>query len=403
MKKIVILLFIVFTTVNSAFFGQKTVSASAVIDNKEYWSIKELLEYEPTAIALHDSTCGDDNDCKIKIYYEQDDYHVGGIYSAWRAFKDNRLLVTSINPVADSFRIFYQNESLIFKYLGMYEWPESLNEISAVWLDENASFYWDETENLSQPYPWYVVAQRNGKDTNGVHFLLSEDNEKQPYGWFPENQEVEFHDVSYSLEQNKQNIIYAEMHSEQMYFLNIADYSGCLASPYYQNGMECRLLFSEAGFLYEPYWPDEDTITRIPTSNSMPDAAENNSSSAESTVGDLATSNDSENKTVIDTNNSSISEDKITTGEPIIDNILHISESKQTELANTEETIEENSHVALQVLDPDANEPALDTFRKEGNCTNIIDFPWWLIVVLIVGDILIVCLFLPTCKKIKNY
>ena len=83
MKKIVILLFIVFTTVNSAFFGQKTVSASAVIDNKEYWSIKELLEYEPTAIALHDSTCGDDNDCKIKIYYEQDDYHVGGIYSAF--------------------------------------------------------------------------------------------------------------------------------------------------------------------------------------------------------------------------------------------------------------------------------------------------------------------------------
>ena len=397
MKKIVILLFIVFTTVSSAFFEQKTVSASAVIDNKEYWSIKELLEYEPTAIALHDSTCGDDNDCKIKIYYEQDDYHVGGIYSAWRAFKDNRLLVTSINPAADSFRIFYQNESLIFKYLGMYEWPESLNEISAVWLDENTSFYWDETENLSQPYPWYVVAQRNGKDTSGVHFLLSEDNEKQPYGWFPENQEVEFHDVSYNLEQNKQNIIYAEMHSEQMYFLNIADYSGCLASPYYQNGMECRLLFSEAGFLYEPYWPDEDTITRIPT------VIEDDFLSDESTIEDGLTTDNSENGTYTDADNSSKSEDGVLTGEFILSETLDTTEPKQTAFANTNESIEKNSYTVAQITNQDTNEPVANIVREEGNCTNIIDFPWWLIVVLIVGDILIVCLFLPTCKKIKNY
>jgi|GEM_PF-1637832 len=355
----------------TAALNSQSAAASAVVGGIEYWSASEIMEFNTLALAEQTEKCdASDLACLSEVFTDQKSR--GGIYGAWHIFKLSRFLVTSINPEAENMRVLYQDDDITLRLMGIFDWPQTLNQIYMALLDEGlpdpreVSWVYDEN-NLA--YHWYALDLKNGIENPGVHVIIAENEETNSPGFFPANQEVEISLAGTNFKDNPYSIIYQTVISDPNYHLAAHDFSECLNSPFYEKGMECRVLFGEdTSMRYEPYWPGEMTATRELPVFSGPSTTNPNNPA------ELPVETPSNSSPELPTNNSP--EDFNATN-PSITNPASINPQLPL-VPNT----------------------GINTARQK-----TVNFPWWLATLIVSITLLIAWWFLPTArqKAAKNY
>ena len=198
--------------------------------DKDYWTVAELLTAKPIIDSTKDDFCGSDNwDCRdgVNMAYRGLRGRAGGEVE----LESIRFAITSINPSQGTIKAAYFGENLDYPTWSAKHFD--LTELYIFWVD-------DSLPRQATQATWNSV--KNGEDVAGVHTIVSENEGNNPHGWFPEGQEITFSvgDIS--------DVPYGEfnvfMNSERGNMYNTTTFSSCIDSPEYQEGMECRLVYS---------------------------------------------------------------------------------------------------------------------------------------------------------------
>ncbi|MBR3056002.1 hypothetical protein IKG64_01660 [Candidatus Saccharibacteria bacterium] len=247
-KKIPLLISTLMATLGSLNLCQPAVFADEASVDKNYWTVAELLAAKPIIDDTKTRFCGDGWECRegISMAYRGLGNRAGGAVE----LESLRFAVTSINPSQGTFRAIYFGEDIEYETWTAKHY--NLTELEMFWVDESL------LNTLQQPtyYSSYVANARNGVETPGLHVVLAENETNQPSGWFPEAQEI-----SYLANDDISNVPMGELHfymdSERGNMSGAARYSSCIESPDYQEGMECRLVYSSdiKWFTYIPMDP----------------------------------------------------------------------------------------------------------------------------------------------------
>lgn len=215
--------------------------AEVAPDGQEVWTVSDLLQYAPEAKAKREAVCGSDIDCQRSVHEEL--FNSDLKYATLENFNTNSFILTAINPQAGTLRVVFHDEDAMMRFWFGEEMHYPLTEAYIVWLEPD-------TERF--PYVDYV---KSGRAHDGMHVVYAADLNTEAPGWFPPNQEVEISAPNAQLELNTTGSLAYSMINEPMGGSGSMNYSSCLSSPYYQPGMECRLVFSKTNGLssYQPF------------------------------------------------------------------------------------------------------------------------------------------------------
>ncbi len=258
MKKIIPLL-LTLTALSGNLFLPLSASASTTIDEKEYWSIDELLAHEVIAEQEITEACGDDRTCANTFFFNQQSSR-GGIWNAYREFKNSRFKITAVNPTEEYLRVIYRDENLSARFRLDEKWHEDLVELYIAWLEPDQPKWISARPVIinHRDYFWPAATLKRGETNPGLHAIFVGREEEKTPGWFTPNQEIEI--PTKDLAENTSQEIYNASYIDFSGYNNVLNYSACVNSADYESGMECRLLFGEErDMIYAPFWPDEPT------------------------------------------------------------------------------------------------------------------------------------------------
>lgn len=302
-------------------FNPATPTFAAIKDKgTTWWSVTELLEFYQEVEAEKATECGNNEECKMEFNYSMIDR--GLKYSALNNLLEAQIWVTSVNPAAETVKILFFDDDMMLKSMGIQE-KLHLEHLYMGWIED-----WN-----GQIYS-YDHEQFTDGSLEGNHIMYDGNTSSNGADWIPAWNEYELSVAGSNLSKNTLGRIdyaaFAEdnMYNAQGYF----DYSDCLNSPYYQEGMECKMMIS--GDQWVTYSPLRE---------------ETESENSVSIISDEATK-------------------KIVLSEsPVIESI---------------------------------NIKAPDTGSMTNPCIQkTIEFPWWLMLLIALGDIVVLWIFWPKSQK----
>ncbi len=236
----------------------------------KYWSFDELYEMDVATTAARAEACGEYNPaCENKfisaLTSESEDWW------AWRRFADKFFLITSYNPSKNTMRLYYNDIDISRKLSGRSDWRKSLAELYLTWHDADQP----EIDSIAltqiglKSYLWHTAEIKQGIENPGVHIIYTDDEAKDGTNWFPAKQEIEI--SVENLDENTTNSIYYVYYIKNSMQYRTFNYSSCINSPDYVEGMECQLYLTNTDELvYFPVWPEtlvapeEETPTETP-------------------------------------------------------------------------------------------------------------------------------------------
>ncbi len=317
-------------------FALNSWPASAVIekDGKNYWTIEEMEALSANFEQEISATCGDDFMCRDE--FNMSLWERGEDYRAMSSFESMPLHITAVNPSKGTLRVIYYDQEKNMEHMGMYgNYP--LLDLFVVRFDNG--YY---TTNAS-----HAQMLRSGNIAPEVHPVLNETEIKNGPNWLIPNTEQEFAFEDATISDNIQNSLYIYYETALSAYGNIVDYSSCVASDEYHDGMECRLFFSQGGARYLPFAVEnEDTPVIIEPATEKPTTE--NPATKESTTESSA------------------------------------ADSKGESATKLEEIIPTTPNTGV------------------GTCKTEADSPWWLVVSLIIGNFLAIWWLTPAKKPKKS-
>ena len=355
-------------------------SAFTVDDGLVYWEINELLTLQAEVDAESTALCGDDGLCKEDYLMRLADSR-GGIYRALDDFKHWRFMMSSVNPTTGTLGLYYDDVDPMMRRMGIMN-GQPLDRFQAFWVEPEYGYDTD-------VYPLSVYADEiaNGTPRVGIHPILSKSTTKDGEGWLTPKTETEFAiDMGSDLELNSGGSIY--------YYAGFADgnamigsinYRSCLESPDYQSDMLCRRVYSRNGFAYLPFavevaveTPDPDPIQPEPSSAqpTVPAAPALEQSSTPTTSDATTTREQPENRTALRSTTTPVTTEAVASDIPASDSVASTTDLPASERVEVP-VASSNSHCAE------------------------IQFPWWLVILLIAGDALVLWWFLPNRRSRK--
>lgn len=378
MKKIsIIILSLIIGLVS---IGTRTSDVSAIyVDNKDrtWYTVPELLEYKEQYDREAEEICGNDFYCLEELYFSKMDSGESK-FQALEQLTQQQIVMTAINPGEETIKVLFFDEDMMMKHMGVSE-PLTLGEFYMGWFeyDSNRIFnygiYSDELFADSLPGAHMVYAQM---DNFGDRILA--------------NQEFELSVNGSNLIENTSGVIsYAAFADPYFNTMGYFGYTSCLMEPDYVEGTECRLMFSaEEGYRYFP--PRETFLVDERTDVVMMTTGDDSKKEDESEgVADV----DSDTDTNTDTDDA--------------DNDDMVKEEDNE--TNMEEGNGERMDINENVKDESASLSSSGTNIKSPNtgagpCVQkTIEFPWWLMVLIAIGDAVILWLFWPkSLKKSKK-
>lgn len=312
----------------------------------------------------------------IRLYCEETDYDCWRQIYEVRASSDLRFFITDffaakmfvptiINHEEGTITSVFHNGSFLeHGYADMTGY--SIDEIYLAWFD----------------YPTYGVfvdLQRfkNSEEVDGMHQLYKQYNYEQPIPLFidyempladhlPDDYMINFH------------VVGGNFTATGTY-----DYSHCVNSPSYVPGMECRFMMSEdMGSDYFPFWPGDESDT------------------------DLGFLNEDDGIDYEQLLYRPDSFSDLLPNEPISNPTEPISYSEETTSGSANSDLESNL-TPLDLGSFDQKEisvpSAPNTGLSEGPvCEKTIEFPWWITLLVAMGEVLVLWWFVPTRKNMKN-
>lgn len=385
-----------------------SAQAMGTLDNGlKYWTIQDIIEYGEEAEAERTALCGSDTLCKEQYYYEHMD---GGEdrtrYQLLDRFNSTRIWLTSINPTTGEAKFLYQGTDGWAVAMGYDVEPENLNELYLVWLEGDAidNYYSNSWFDPTRDHyvPDYVDEIMSGAPQSNTHEIFSYNINRDGFINYPERTEISINiPNNANLGANTDGTVYFSNMVGGLRTHGVHNYSGCINSPYYQEGMECRFIFTEDYMeQFVPFTTDGLLATTSSTDDNDftneiiedTDGFTNNPTDGDADNTDEPT-NSTMNETVDGVNGASendiASADGSATNE--IDNNISLIED------NTQSTNQGNIAPGLtQILAPNTGQTTVEEGDKAPS------LPWWLTAILVLNALVLVWLFWPdeTIKKI---
>lgn len=326
------------------------MSAYAEADavKKDYWTFEEVLVIDQKYQKIIDDLCHGDFECKEQYFIDHID--TDSEYRLSDGFHHQQILLTSINPSTNELSIYQgfrdEMEMMFFEDNS----PDHFTAIYLAWLEPGIVEPLEEYSWLENPgYPYFVRDFKNGLASPGTHFVLNDGEAISGENWFMPGTVKDFTAINRDLSLNVSGRIQFTTYSGRNDIIGTFDYSDCLESPDYQEGMECKIMFDEfGGYFY------------MPTTVSL-DSDSNSDGTAGSDTAKIQESNPQDTATIVAAE--SITEPR----SPETGSVGHEYESSGSELANK------------------------------------INFPWWLGALLVLNFLVLLWLFLPNkLEKIQK-
>lgn len=348
----------------------RTSQASALyIDNKDHawYSVSELLEYKKEYDREAEEVCGVDSICLEELFFSKMD-STELKFQAFNQLMQQQFVVTSINPSEETIKVLFFDEDAMMRYMGIHE-SLRLGELYIGWFDYgsdrifNYSIYTDELFDEALPGAHLIYAQRDNRGNK-----------------IPANQEFELYVPGSNLLANRLGVIsYAAFADPYFNAMGYFDYASCLMEPDYVEGTECRLMFSaEEG---QRYFPPRETVADNDESSSL-ETNENNENEDNRDI----TVEEAEVNSDIEANDSNM-----TIKDEMANDVAVNNSESASDVAKNAEFLTNN--VAIKAPNTGA-----------GPCVQkTIEFPWWLMVLIAIGEAVILWLFWPkSLKKSKK-
>ena len=241
-----------FLTILASSFGLQVAPVFAS-GSSEIWTIPQLIAMQEDVAAETAELCAGDTFCEDELYSSH--LEAGGKYAALDSFSNMIILITAINPSNSTIRVIFHDEDPMMRWLPEEERRSTLDELYISKFSNRPGI--DEAHDI----------MRSGYSSDTHHPLFAGTAATNGAGWFTPNIEVELPITNAASLLEAPYIIHFAMEADYTNVIGAHDYSDCLTSPVYKEGMECRVVFDENGWFYFlPFWPGVDlpaTITDI--------------------------------------------------------------------------------------------------------------------------------------------
>lgn len=352
MKKISIL--VMSTLIVGQVFCPAISTFAAIHDgDTTWWSVEEMLEFYQEVEHEKATRCGDSSSCKMDFSLEM--MEMGPKYRALQKFVLRQFWITAVNPSSETIKVLLFDEDMMSKSMGIEE-KIYLEHLYLGWFEE-----WN-----AQIFNYHHEQFTNGSMA-GLHTMYDGSSDKDGPDWIPALTEVELSVAGSDLRNNHSGIIdYAIFAKDNMF--NAAgtfNYSNCLDTPDYIDGVECQLMIPSDG--QATYLPPREQIAEVYTDVTNGEDTEN--------LDSLGVSQNYSSQQ--NTEENELTKETIT---PIEDNYTIIGQ------ATNQNPLDENRTPKAP------NTGSLMGVTKKGN----VSMPWWIVAIEILGGILILWWFLPT-------
>lgn len=361
-------------------------SHAAILENDTtWWTVEELLAFYPEVEAEKEAKCGSDLDCKMEFGFLM--MERGEKYSALNNLLESQFWVTSINPETETIKVLFFDDDMMLKRMGIEEKLE-LENLYIGWTESwlGHGYY----HNFEAPFNNTIL---------GVHQLFN--SEVEDIGVITPWQESEFSMLDLDISGNTNGFLNYTIYAKNNMFNAQGDinYSSCLNSPDYREGMECKMYIS--GSRWVSFFPPRTQIVEQGPVVTLAAPDDDRGSIEPTTQANEANSTDnpdspSELNESLKPSNTNTDNDPEEFNNPIAQN--EIIES----LDNTKET--NSNTIALgysKIIQPRAPE----TGQGKITSNNSIEMPWWIILINAIGLLLAVWWLVPskTQKSRKKY
>ena len=211
-------------------------------ESSEIWTVPQLMTIQKEVAAETAELCSGYTFCEDELYFSH--LETGGKYAALDGFSNTILLITAINPSTSTIRVVFHDEDPMMRWLSEENHYDTLDELYISKFSNRPSI--DEAHDI----------MRGGYSSDTHHPLFAGTAATNGTGWFTPNIEVELPITNAASLLETPYIIHFAMEADFTNVIGAHDYSDCLASPAYEEGMECRVVFDENGWFYFlPFWP----------------------------------------------------------------------------------------------------------------------------------------------------
>ena len=248
--------------------------ASGVLDDGfEYWTIQDMIEYSSEIDAERIALCGTDASCRENFFRNRrEDPEIGVKFRHLvDTFNANRIWLTSFNPTTGEAKFLYHGASGWDLMMGNDVEHGNLEELYFVWLEDSAitgfnNGSWFDPEH-DHYVPYFIDEIKSGELSSDTHEIFSYIIDRDGDAMYPEQTEISFRfSNNANLEQNYTQQFFVGSMVGGVRTYDNRDYSSCVNSPYYREGMECRFIFTEDySDRYVPYTANGEMATAANT------------------------------------------------------------------------------------------------------------------------------------------
>ena len=369
-----------------------------------YWSFQEMLDFEADFDARANERCGQDFQCIRNYMFEE--MQVPGQevkYSLIDYIKNNHFTITAINPTTETVRLYYRSQENLMDYSGTNNHYQ-LDELYLAWVEESVP---DPRMNVrfvdDRLVTDYVLDVRNGVTTPGVHYVLSGTSAEHGAGWFTPNVELEFSVAGSDLASDPRHWMHFVVLGDRGgNMLGMTEYDTCFNADY-REGMECRVMHDSDGrVVYLPFWPDGTPGYgyREPEEPTTSDTGVSDDTTSDaSATSDVASNGNNTSDTV----SPIITASTITVTLPPSTNIIRVPVNPinqgKSESSTALSSAQDGSLVATASTAKSQEEHVELPLASGPAKTTEFQFPWWIVVLLIGGDALVLWWFLSSRAK----
>lgn len=353
-------------------------SAKEVKDGINYWSVAEMADFKTALDAEAQAICEDDYECRENLHYKRLD--LGGQYVALEVFEMERFIVSSINPDAETIKLYYQDEDKMLSRIYGYPVQIGVKDFYLLWVEESIGNPIEQGGWLmyGHRYP-YFLGEKSAVEA-ATHILVDENQITSGYGWFIPNEEREYSVAGSELINDTAHVLYFSLlGTDNGRMDGLRDYSSCFEpSLGYQIGMECKAMFGEDGLIaYFPTGTPREIVTQDDSSQTPDD------------TGTTATSDNGAN---INLNNDSDNAPTVSGAETGLAALAEINSNSTAETTREAATLSNSG-----ITTPDTGENGHE--YRDADQGSKPEFPWWLGLILASSLAALIWLFWPRRQK----
>lgn len=328
------------------------VYATATNPTSYQWSINDLAAIKQEVEDELDSLCHDDKTCRRETAEEKrwtDDR-----YGLAEGYDHTLFAISAINPSKSTVKVYF-NDKISSPFDRDTTKQAIAEDLYLYWFDDGAMDY----------SRFYQAASRDELDP--ANKVLVNKASTLGSGWLTPNQDVEITIDDASFLSRTPHMLEFYFKADISDVVSSVKYDDCINSPFYHEGMECRLMYNSwMERAYFPFEPDELT----PIAKAKAAALTSAQSDAATTNINSATDNGTTSEVASNNNEA-----------PTASNLT-------------------DSYGDITIADGSAiKSPETGKGKSQESA---IELPWWMITILIMGAATLVWLFYPNHQNHKK-